>query len=887
MGPMQATKPTLQRAELKIMVDRMESLPTLPVVVMQLLEHARDEQADTAAIAHIIESDQALTARMLRLVNSSLYGFKSEIRTVSRAVATLGLKATRIMALGLGVIRMFPPEAGKGAFNPTEFWKHSLACGVCAKMLAERCPKDIDPNEAFIAGLLHDIGKLVLHCCAASDYDCIVMRSKENGSTLLDLEQRGFEATHSDTGKWLADRWGLPPMFAEVAWLHHQQPGSLGNASYFNEMIYLVQVADQIVRSLRIGSSGNDRVTPVTDAQREEIGASPAVLAEVRKDLWNRLDEYLGILDLDTTAPELYFESLQKANLELSRLCLGSERQSHRLGQRERRFRTLHEMNARLAPTLAMNDVLRVLAETLREAFEIQAGMCCVPVEEGRFYQGVAWTASGAFRDFTLNPGTPGQPKDIDPVLLGAMRPFEPNGQSALLQTLMPAYQNDLLVVPMGVGGSCLGQIVIDFRAGGEMPDSDAELDEIMGFASAAGMAVSRAQVYQSLNRRSEELATAMWKKDEAQKQLLHSERLAAVGKMAAGAAHEVNNPLAIISGRAQMLLARHDDPNLNKQLNMIVDQCSRASKILNDLMRFARPALPKKEVLNVNSVVLEALSMFETRYEKYGIKLVMNLAEGLPKVLVDRTQLQQVLVNLLINAEHAITPPGTVTVTTSASDADRRTVIRVADTGCGMPAEVLDHIFEPFFTTKEEGKGTGLGLSLAHGIITSHKGRISATSTEGTGTAFTISLPVADDVDSVADPAVREVDPGQTRPNAVKRVLVVDDEEQVREILRESLADAGYEVQEASNGLEALEALRKSSFDLMTIDIRMPRMDGMSLLKAVHRRGPDIPIIVITGLALEEEIETARTLGVKSFIRKPFEVDEVMREVQAALRSV
>jgi len=282
--------------------------------------------------------------------------------------------------------------------------------------------------------------------------------------------------------------------------------------------------------------------------------------------------------------------------------------------------------------------------------------------------------------------------------------------------------------------------------------------------------------------------------------------------------------------------------------------------------------------------VVFEALWMFESRYETRGITLHREFAERLPNVLIDGNQMQQVFVNLLMNAEHAITPPGSVTVRTGLSETRDKVTVSYTDTGCGIPPENLQHIFEPFFTTKEAGQGTGLGLALAYSIVKSHQGAITVKSRVGHGTTFAIALPVAGDVSAVMDETKREDQARAERKKKAKRILVVDDETHVRAVIAEALTGVGYEIEQADTGLAALRSLQHGQFDLVTLDIRMPSMDGMAVLRAVRDRLPQFPVIVITGLASDEEVEAARALGVFSCIRKPFEVNQVIAEVRRAL---
>ena len=883
----------MDRARLKQIVEKTEELPTLPAVATKLLQLTNDERADANAVAYVIESDQSLTAGILQLVNSSTYGFQSEIPTINRAVSAMGWESVRCMALGMAVAHLFPPTNGGGAFPMREFWKHSLACAVCAEMLASKGSESIDKSEAFVAALLHDIGKLVLATSFKQLYDGVVEQARETDKPLLELEEEIFGASHPEVGKWLAERWGLPTVLTDVIWLHHQSPSALKSSSSFSLHIHVAHIADNIVRSLMIGSSGNDQVEPLQKAELDEVGITEADVAEIKGVLCKRVEERAKVIDLDVHETDLYLEALAKANMALCRTSLRTKEQNKRLRRRERRFRALHDLNAKLSPKQSLDDVLVLLGQSLRDGFGVRTGLCFVAGATTHTLRGKVWRNGNPLQTFEISvengvreelPGA----EDLDPTMQAVLAEtgLQFRGSTWVGRELKSILRrHNLLVAPMLVEGQSMGQFVIDMRTANNGMASDLTEDELLAFGSAAGMAISRVFVKDKLKGRSEELATAMWKQEQAHKQLLHAERLAAVGKMAAGAAHEINNPLAIISGRAQMMLTKEKDPAGEKALRLIVDQCARASKILTDLMGFARPALPRKQALNINATVIETLGMFESRYASKGIKLVREFSERLPRVHGDNNQLQQVFVNLLINAEHAIKPPGTVTVRTSANKANDKVVLTFADTGCGIPTDKLQQIFEPFYTTKEEGEGTGLGLSLAYGIIKSHEGTIAVKSKVDQGTAFVITLPKADEVETIHEAREQKEDgakPGQ----AVKRVLIVDDEVQVRAVICDALTDSGYEVQQAANGVEALEALQHGRFDLITLDIRMPRMDGIAVLLAVRSRRPDLPVIVVTGLASEEEVKTAQELGVFACIRKPFEVSEFLAEVGKALSS-
>jgi CheY-like chemotaxis protein len=270
----------------------------------------------------------------------------------------------------------------------------------------------------------------------------------------------------------------------------------------------------------------------------------------------------------------------------------------------------------------------------------------------------------------------------------------------------------------------------------------------------------------------------------------------------------------------------------------------------------------------------------------------VRELEQGLPRLLADKHQLEQVFLNIVLNAEHAMEEGGTLTVSTSLTSAKDKILIWFADTGKGIPKENLQHIFEPFFTTKDEGEGTGLGLSMSYGIITSHRGTIDVESTVGEGTVFTIQFPVAVDVKEMLDKAdtKTEAEPPpkkRTAPAGKKvppSILIVDDEEHIRDLLSDTLSLRGYGVETAENGLAALGVLNEREVHLVLLDIRMPIKDGLGLLDQITDRLPSLPVIIVTGLASNEEVQEALRRGAFSCLRKPFEIDTLVEEVEKAL---
>ncbi|MFP4129086.1 MAG: response regulator, partial [Desulfonatronovibrio sp.] len=395
---------------------------------------------------------------------------------------------------------------------------------------------------------------------------------------------------------------------------------------------------------------------------------------------------------------------------------------------------------------------------------------------------------------------------------------------------------------------------------------------------------LDRIALYNRLEKRTEELSQTLWKNRQMNLKLIQAERLGAVGQLAAGAAHEINNPLAIISARSQLLQLKEKDEKRKRELELISDQIDRISKILSNLMDFARPAPPSLQDADLHSVIDKVLELVENGYKKQGMSIEKKYSSDLVSIKADPNQLEQVFLNLFINAQHAMEKSGgKLTITTSLSQDKKNVSVRVEDQGEGISRENLKNIFDPFFTTKEEGKGTGLGLSTACGIINSHFGKLDITSQPGNGTQVSIELPV-----DIADlrPAFSDTRGIFSRADrkARPRILVVDDEEHIRDILRETLENEDMVVETADNGQDGLEKCVDQDFDLLLLDIKMPARDGLSLLREIRKADESLPVIIITGMASHEEMQEAIGHGNCKCVRKPFHIKTLLALIKESL---
>jgi len=374
------------------------------------------------------------------------------------------------------------------------------------------------------------------------------------------------------------------------------------------------------------------------------------------------------------------------------------------------------------------------------------------------------------------------------------------------------------------------------------------------------------------------------------QAQLLHSQKMESIGILAGGIAHDFNNLLTSIRGYADLLLMDEGlDEKVAEKVKQIEISARSASQLVSKLLNFARRKEMEIVPFDLNRVVEDTLTMVSRMIPK-NVAVKKELSEPLTSIEGDVSQIEQVLLNLILNAVDAMPEGGEITIRTQEiSLPDRRRYLvhlppgryvhlSVADTGVGIPQEHLPHIFEPFYTTKERGKGTGLGLAMVYGIVKEHKGEITVESKVGEGTVFDIYLPVSE------KKAISMSEEGEVRvppPVEGRRILVIDDEVAVLKLIKEILERSGYEVVATADPLQGVETLERErhGIDLLITDMIMPKMDGGKVAKRAKEINPQIKVIAITGY--RDEIED---VPVDGFLRKPFETGKLLSMVRDVL---
>ena len=368
---------------------------------------------------------------------------------------------------------------------------------------------------------------------------------------------------------------------------------------------------------------------------------------------------------------------------------------------------------------------------------------------------------------------------------------------------------------------------------------------------------------------------------------LMESDRLAAVGELVAGVAHEVNNPLSSISAFAQLLLRDGGlTPMQRESIEVIKAETLRASQVVKDLLAFARRSEALREPLDLNNVLSRTLRLRGYQLSSNHVELQSEFAPDLPAVVGDARQLQQVCLNLMTNAIQAMSPLGGGKLHVSTRRDGAWVVLEMRDTGPGIPDAARAHIFEPFFTTKDEGEGTGLGLSVSYGIVTAHGGTIGVVATSSAGTTFRVALPVA--AEPAHDASPQDVGGIVRRsPLSGLRVLFIDDEPTLRAGVQAFGKMRGFHVLTASDGIEGIEMIRQTPVDAIICDLRMPGMDGPAFHERLRRERPGLAArtMFITGDVVGAGGRTGLGTIRQPILPKPFALERLEEMLVSLMR--
>lgn len=737
--------PAQERAAL--ILGELDRLPTLPAAAVQLLALTASTESSIHKVVTLVESDASLTAAILRMVSRAHLGAPSSGMTVARAVALLGFAAVRNAVLSVEIFDALRSSAEQRRADAVrrEMWKHNLAVACLAEGLAEAGRRNAAAAaEAFICGLLHDIGKIALDARFPKSYARVVERVDRDRQCICDAEREVYGLDHTVAAHRLLTRWGLPPVVVDCAWLHHQPPGSLPASVPHQAMIRCVQAADLLARRHRLGFSGY-RNDDDADAALAAFGVEPETIARLIEQLPQRMAPYCALIELDDDhARNLYARSVLDANRELARLNHDLLNANARLDVRSRFFAALGELANVPVHQAEPADICAAAADGVRRmlnaehaiAFTVDGGHRCLHV-------GLA-----GFQDPTHVLEIQERPNADILHALGTLAADRPCVRACAAAEAIwhrctgSLPTSPLWLVPLSAADNLTAGLLFTLDEAASSHFLPAQ-EEWHALAAAIRQTLDAVRARGDVQHMNQELLDLHRRLQATQRDLVRARSVAMVAQMAAGAAHEINTPLSVISGRAQLLLQQSTDTEQQRSLNTVIEQARAASHIVTDLMAFAKPAPPRPQRQLLSQCLETHCQRWRQQFHLGEAELSLTLTDAFATVYADAGQLADILDALIHNAVEAATQERREIKINSPSRASDETVrLVVEDRGAGMSPEVREHAFDPFFSHRPAGRGRGLGLSRAYRLAEINGGALWLESTLHEGTRVTLELP-------------------------------------------------------------------------------------------------------------------------------------------------
>ena len=601
-------------------------------------------------------------------------------------------------------------------------------------------------------------------------------------------------------------------------------------------------------------------------------------------------EEILGVIDVESQKLNSFDQRdvvVLETLADFLAIALNNIRLYRETERKAQRLLLMDEINRAISSTLDLDSIFKVTAEKLKKVVSYERmNLAYWCPEVNSFELGAIYFSDGRSK---LNIGTivPAEDTQMSEVVKSkssfVMNKLSlENSIKATSRMLYVEGVRSFVSIPVLSHADVIAVLTLTSRNHNGFDSQTVEM--LKSVASHLSVAIKNARLFSDLQKAYDNLKRT-------QDQLVQSEKLRALGEMAGGVVHDFNNVLASVLGRTQLLLKRFEQGEAGSEtkviegLKTIEKVATDGSKILSRIHEFTKMK-PEKAFTSVslNSIVEDALDLTRLYWESQalsrGVKIrVEKELSDISPVKGNPSQLREVLTNIIINCVDAMPQGGQIKVKTNQDD--KISYVVVSDSGIGMSEEVKQKVFEPFFTTKGR-QGTGLGMSVAYSIVTRHGGEILIDSELNKGSTFTVKLPKAVEKEVVTVELTHE----NTKKAIISaHVLVVDDEESLRDILEEMLLSGGYKVSQAGDGIEGLNLFKKEKIDILITDLGMPGMSGWELIDKVREIRSDIPIILTTGWGAQVSVRDIEKRGISTVIDKPFSLEGVLKAVSEALQ--
>ena len=715
---MKAQKPFFDK------ISTLKNLPTLPHILLKLFESCSQDSVDLIEIAAIVGKDPSLSAKILKLVNSAYFGLPQKVQEINQAVVIVGTSGIRNMAICACVYEAFPKPKKNGNFNLKMFWWHSLRCAFLSKSIASEMNSD-QRDEAFVSGLLHDIGKVVLWVNCQAAYEALLGDCRGDGQQLIEGEAR-LGATHCEVAAWLLDRWNFQPMISDAVRYHHESPVRIAQAL---PMTQIVCIANFLCQDTEPGMNQG-----VALAQQILGLSSDECYALIEKS-GQEAKEVADALGIDINVEEPAQKTIDEKDQQIQDALVRDVRNVSLLMGSLEGFLT----------TKDQNDILSVISDGLKILLDVNRFLYYQLDAEKNVLFGYLQDKNGRY---TKNHGIAVSMGLDQCLLVKALLEKKP------LDSFSTAEQHPLTILdeqlirlldgqgiyclPLIAHGDAVGVLVLSLQKN--------DLPHLLENQKLLNLFIHKGA-----------LALRLDHLKQIQLQDIQAKRAEASSDLARRVVHEVNNPLSIIKNYLKVLEIKLTGKDIAlDEIRIVNEEISRVADLLRKLTDFSTEKAPTQEKTDINVLLMDIVKLTRDSLLRHAdVKLHTDLEKDLPPVIAEKAGLKQVFINLIKNAAEAMQAGGNLFIQTrhlpppisgkhvhGKKDFNGYVEIQFKDDGPGIPEEIKEKLFDPYVSSKEGGH-SGLGLSIAYNIVKSLHGQITCTRIPHQGTVFIIELPI------------------------------------------------------------------------------------------------------------------------------------------------
>ncbi len=705
-------------------ISTLKNLPTLPHILLKLFESCSQDSVDLLEIAAIVSKDPSLSAKILKLVNSAYFGLPQKVQEINQAVVLVGTSGIKNMAICACVYEAFPKPKKNGNFNLKVFWWHSLRCAFLSKRIAAEMNSD-QADEAFVSGLLHDIGKVVLWVNFNSAYEALLENCPDGGQSLIE-EEACLGADHSEVAAWVLERWNFKPMISDAVRYHHESPARIAQAL---PMTQIVCIANFLCQDSETGVNQGFVL-----AQKILGLSSDACHAYIEKS-GQEAKEVADALGIDINMEEHTQQATDENDQQTQDALVRTVQNVSLLMGSLEGFLTTEDQNDILS---VISDGLKILLDIDRFLyFQLDAEKGVLfgyPKDtEGRYAKNHGLAVSvGLDQCLLVRALLEKQPLDS----------FETAGQRPLTildeQIVRLLDGQGIYCLPLVANGDAVGVLVLSLQKN--------DLPHLIERRKLLDLFIQKGA-----------LALRIDHLKRIQLQAIQAKRVEASSDLARRVVHEVNNPLGIIKNYLKILEIKLAGKEIAlDEIGIINEEISRVSDLLRKLTDFSKEKESVREKTDINALLMDIVTLTrESFLRRADVRLHTDLAKDLPLISAQKAGLKQVFINLIKNAVEAMEAGGNLFIQTrrlpppiSGTSAPGKkgshgyVEIQFKDDGPGIPEEIKEKLFDPYVSSKKGGH-SGLGLSIAYNIIKSLHGRIVCERGPDQGTIFIVELPI------------------------------------------------------------------------------------------------------------------------------------------------